>query len=73
MVINIIMIKKIKYFFKSEKESWEEIEKAFKLFDISGQGHITFEDLKQIATELGETMSDDELKLMVLEANKSNK
>lgn len=34
---------------------------------------ITFENLKEIAKELGETMSDDELKLMIYEANKSEK
>ena len=34
---------------------------------------ITFDNLKKIATELGETMTDDELKLMILEANKTNK
>lgn len=30
---------------------------------------ITFENLKKIAMELGETMTDDELKLMISEAN----
>ena len=34
---------------------------------------ITFDNLKKIATDLGETMTDDELKLMILEANKTNK
>jgi hypothetical protein len=29
--------------------------------------------LKKIAVELGETMTDDELKMMILEANKQNK
>ncbi len=36
-------------------------------------GLLSFESLKRIAIELGETMTDDELKLMILEANKSNK
>lgn len=55
---------------KSEKESDEEIERAFQLFDKNGTDEITFENLKEIAKELGETMSDDELKLMIHEANK---
>ena len=32
---------------------------------------ITFENLKRIAIELGENMSDEELKLMIVEANRS--
>mgnify|MGYP001809977038 CR=1 FL=1 len=31
---------------------------------------ITFDNLKRIAMELGENMTDDELKLMIQEANK---
>ncbi|EGR31165.1 hypothetical protein IMG5_116360, partial [Ichthyophthirius multifiliis] len=58
---------------KNEKESQEEIERAFNLFDMDKTGLISFESLKKIAIELGETMTDDELKLMILEANKSNK
>lgn len=57
----------------NEKESSEEIERAFKLFDIDKTGTITFENLKRIAQELGETMSDEELKLMVYEANNLSK
>ena len=36
----------------------------------SNKSFIEFEDLKRIARELGETMSDDELKEMMFEANK---
>ena len=36
-------------------------------------GVISFENLKRIAGELGEVMSDEELKLMIYEANKSSK
>jgi len=57
------------------------------LFDKEGTGEITFENLKAIAKELGwnsspkfsdlvepgETMTDDELKEMILEANHKNK
>ena len=53
----------------SEKESPEEIQKAFQLFDVDAKGEITFENLKAIACELGEAISDDEIRLMVREAN----
>ena len=52
----------------NEKESEEEIKRAFQLFALEDR-MITFENLKMIATELGETMTDDELKLMISEAN----
>merc|ERR1711964_759132 len=53
----------------SEKDSKEQIQKAFLLF--KGQsGKISFEDLKGVAKELGETMSDEELKEMIREADK---
>ena len=52
----------------SEKDSETELNKAFILFS-QNKNYIDFEDLKIIATELGETMSDDELKEMMYEAN----
>jgi Ca2+-binding EF-hand superfamily protein len=36
----------------------------------NNKAFIEFDDLKRIARELGETMSDDELKEMMYEANK---
>ena len=45
----------------SERDSATEIEKAFQLFDRDGDGKITFEDLKQVAVDLHETMTDEEL------------
>jgi centrin-1 len=53
----------------SERDQPEELEKAFILFS-QNKSFIEFEDLKRIARELGETMSDDELKEMMYEANK---
>lgn len=49
----------------NEKQSEEEIQRAFQLFAESQKKVITFENLKRIAMELGETMTDDELKLMI--------
>ncbi len=45
----------------SEKDSSQEIEKAFELFDLDKDDKITFDDLKKVAIELNETMTDEEL------------
>ena len=39
------------------------------MFAFEDKKMITFANLKKIAMDLGETMSDDELKLMLYEAN----
>ncbi len=44
----------------SEKDSKESIQKAFQLFK-GPTGKISFDDLRAVAKELGETMSDEEL------------
>merc|ERR1712176_1449204 len=53
----------------SEKDSKEQIQKAFQLFK-GPSGKISFEDLKAGAKELGEMMSDEELQEMIREADK---
>ncbi|CAK0856985.1 unnamed protein product [Prorocentrum cordatum] len=53
----------------SEKDSKEQIQKAFQLFK-GPSGKISFEDLKAVAKELGEQMSDEELMEMIREADK---
>lgn len=55
----------------SEKDSRAEIMKAFRLFDDDDTGTITFANLKRVAKELGENMTDDELREMIDEASKS--
>lgn len=55
----------------SEKDSPAEIQKAFQLFVDSAKGTITLERLTEIARELGENVSEDELKEMIFAATKS--
>uniref|UniRef100_A0A915KLV9 EF-hand domain-containing protein n=1 Tax=Romanomermis culicivorax TaxID=13658 RepID=A0A915KLV9_ROMCU len=52
-----------------EKDTKLEITKAFKLFDHENSGKITVEDLRRVADELGEKISDQELQEMITEAD----
>ena len=62
--LDIMMIK------MSEKDSVPALEAAFALFDVNEDGLIDFNDLKQVATELGENMTDEELREMLNGASK---
>ncbi|KAM6220979.1 centrin-4-like [Rhynchocyon petersi] len=53
----------------SEKDENEEILKAFKLFDDDDTGSITLSNIKRVAKELGENLTDDELQEMLTEAD----
>nr|XP_038040269.1 centrin-2-like isoform X1 [Anas platyrhynchos]XP_038040270.1 centrin-2-like isoform X1 [Anas platyrhynchos]XP_038040271.1 centrin-2-like isoform X1 [Anas platyrhynchos]XP_038040273.1 centrin-2-like isoform X1 [Anas platyrhynchos]XP_038040274.1 centrin-2-like isoform X1 [Anas platyrhynchos]XP_038040275.1 centrin-2-like isoform X1 [Anas platyrhynchos]XP_038040276.1 centrin-2-like isoform X1 [Anas platyrhynchos]XP_038040277.1 centrin-2-like isoform X1 [Anas platyrhynchos]XP_038040278.1 cent len=54
---------------QAEPYSKKEILKGFKLFDCDGTGKISFEKLKLVATEVGEDITDEELQVMIDEAD----
>lgn len=56
---------------KSDETKDEEVEEAYKLFTSGGDRPIAFHDLRRIANLLNQEVSDDVLKAMILEANKS--
>ena len=63
-----IMIKKM-----SEKDQNDEIKAGFKLFTGADPKYITKEDLRRVADELKEAMTDEEIEELLKQAcNKNN-
>lgn len=54
----------------AERDSKEEIMKAFRLFDEENTGVIDYEKLKRVSQELGENLTDEELQEMIEEADR---
>uniref|UniRef100_A0A8R1U0K3 EF-hand domain-containing protein n=1 Tax=Onchocerca volvulus TaxID=6282 RepID=A0A8R1U0K3_ONCVO len=52
-----------------ERNGISEMHAAFELFDCDLKGYITIDDLRRVAEELGETIAEDQLKEMILEAD----
>ncbi|KAJ3192418.1 Centrin-4 [Irineochytrium annulatum] len=54
----------------SEKDAHTEMMKSFTLFDIEGRGKIGPKELRRVAKEIGEYITDDEIDMIIEETDK---
>ena len=57
---------------QASKDGKQDMVKAFKLFDEDSTGRVSFKNVKAVAKELGENMSDPELQEMITQADTDN-
>jgi len=60
----VMMAKKVK-----DNESSDDIKEAFKVFDRDGDGYISAEELGQVMSTLGESLTQEEIDEMIREAD----
>ncbi|CAD8148496.1 unnamed protein product [Paramecium octaurelia] len=53
----------------SDKDTREQIHKVFNLYDWNKEGRITWDELKRVAQDLGEEMTDEEIQHMFKKAD----
>jgi centrin-1 len=56
----------------SQREEIDQIRMAFDMLDEDRTGKITFKNLKRVAADLGESLSDQEIHEMINEADADN-